>query len=141
MIDFETHRLRFEYGDKDWMIQLWKGQYGMMFYGTEIGVYTKPKDRILMHYDAASDDEMLKMSLDFNVKYGDKWIKRFSRPYDKYWWCTGFLAGNKLDKFDEIKVDARITAKDKTMLKGIKSALKKNDISYTTSGRNVYFSF
>ncbi len=140
-ITFETHRLRFEYEDKDWMIQLWKGQYGLLFYGTEVGVYTKPKDREIMHYDAASDDERLEMSLDFNVKYGNKWVKRFSRPYDEYWWCTGFLAGNKRGEYDDMRIDMRITAKDKTMLKGIKKALKANEISYTSKGLNVYFSF
>ena len=33
-------RLRFNYGGKDWMIQLWKGQYGWLLVGTEIGLYT-----------------------------------------------------------------------------------------------------
>lgn len=141
LITFDTRRLRFEYKGKDWMIQLWKGQYGMLFYGTEVGVYTKPKDRDLMHYDAASDSERLDMSLDFNVKYGEKWIKRFSRPYDSYWWCTGFLAGNRRGQFDDMRIDMRITAKDKTMLKGIKNALKENKISYKVKGLDVYFSF
>lgn len=141
LITFDTVRLRFEYGKKDWMIQVWKGQYGMLFYGTEVGVYTKPKDRDIMHYDAASDSERLSMSLDFNVKYGNRWVKRFSRPYDEYWWCTGFLAGNRRDEYDDMKVDLRITAKDKKMLSGIKTALKENKLSYTVKGLDVYFSF
>ena len=141
LITFDTHRLRFEYNNKDWMIQLWKGQYGLLFYGTEVGIYTKPKDREIMHYDAADDSERLGMSLDFNVKYNGKWVKRFSRPYSEYWWCTGFLAGNKRGKFDDMKIDMRITAKDKKMLSGIKKALKENEFSYKTKGLNVYFSF
>lgn len=141
LITFDTVRLRFEYGKKDWMIQVWKGQYGMLFYGTEVGVYTKPKDRDIMHYDAASDSERLNMSLDFNVKYGNRWVKRFTRPYDAYWWCTGFLAGNKRDKFDELRIDLRVTAKDSVMLKGIKKALNDNKISCTVKGLDVYFSF
>ena len=86
LIDFDTVRLRFEYQNKDWMIQLWKGQYGLIFYGAEVGIYTKPKDRKLMHYDCASDDEMLKMSMDFLEYKNGKWTKRFTRPYGYYWW-------------------------------------------------------
>ncbi len=141
LINFETKRLRFEYGNKDWMIQLWKGQYGLLFYGAEVGVYTKPKDRELMHYDAASDEEMLKMEMTFNYKRNGEWVKRFTRPYDEYWWCTGFLAGNKQGDFSGIKIDMRITAKNSTMLAKIKSALSANKISYASKGLDVYFSY
>lgn len=141
LINFETARLRFEYEDKDWMIQLWRGQYGLIFYGAEVGVYTKPKDRSIMHYDCASDDEMLKMSMVFKEKKSGKWVERFTRPYGYYWWCTGFLPGNKYGKFDTLQLDMRITAKDYTMLEGIKSALESNKYAYTVSGLDVYFSF
>ncbi len=141
LIDFDTVRLRFPYKDKDWMIQVWKGQYGLIFYGAELGVYTKPKDRKLMHYDCASDSEMLRMSMVFNEKRGGVWQQRFTRPYGYYWWCTGFLPGNKLGDYSGISLDIRITAKDYDMLAGIKSALESNNLSYTASGLNVYFTF
>ncbi len=140
-IDFDTVRLRFPYGDKDWMIQLWKGQYGLIFYGAEVGVYTKPKDRVLMHYDCATDDEMLKMSMVFNEYKNGKWQKRFTRPYGYYWWCTGFIPGNKFGDFSVLKLDMRITAKDYDMLSGIKTALEANNISYRVSGLDLYFTF
>lgn len=140
-IDFDTVRLRFPYGDKDWMIQLWKGQYGLIFYGAEAGVYTKPKDRVLMHYDCATDDEMLKMSMVFNEYKNGSWQQRFTRPYGYYWWCTGFIPGNKLGDFSVLKLDMRITAKDYDMLRGLKGALEENNISYTVSGLDVYFTF
>ncbi len=142
-IDFDTVRCRFDYNDKNWMIQLWKGQYGLIFYGAEVGVYTKPKDRELMHYDCASDSEMLKMSMTFIEKekfFGRvKWEEKFTRPYGYYWWCTGFLPGNKYGKFDELKLDMRITMKDYEMLSGFTGALKENGISYTVRGLDVYF--
>ena len=40
-----------------------------------------------------------------------------------------------------MRIDMRITAKDKTMLKGIKNALKENKLSYKVKGLDVYFSF
>ena len=134
-------RLRFNYGGKDWMIQLWKGQYGLIFYGAEVGVYTKPKDRVLMHYDCATDEEMLKMSMVFNEYKNGKWQQRFTRPYGYYWWCTGFVPGNKFGDFSGLSLDMRITAKDYDMLRGIKAALEENNVSYTVSGLNLYFRF
>ncbi len=146
MISFDTVRLKFDYDEKNWMIQLWKGQYGAAFYGAEIGVYNKPADRAIEHYDCVSDDERLKMSMDFyeykSSLFGeDGWEKQFSRPYDTYWWCTGFIPGNKAGNFGSLRVDARITAKDYDMLKGIKKALEENSIMYTTSGLNIYFTY
>lgn len=141
LIDFDTVRLRFEYEDKDWMIQLWKGQYGLIFYGAEVGIYTKPKSRKLMHYDCASDDEMLKMSMDFLEYKNGKWTRRFTRPYGYYWWCTGFIPGNKLGNYSGIGLDMRITAKDAVMLEGITTALKTNKISYKVEGLDVIFSY
>ena len=141
LIDFDTVRLRFEYGNKDWMIQLWKGQYGLVFYGAEVGVYTKPKDRSVMHYDCASDDEMLKMAMDFLEYKNGKWQRRFTRPYGYYWWCTGFIPGNKFGNFDVLGLDMRITAKDYEMLEGIKGALKANNIDYKVNGLDAIFSY
>lgn len=146
LISFDTVRLRFDYDNKDWMIQIWKGQYGALFYGAEIGVYTKPKDRDLMHYDCAEKEDYLKMSMDFyeykNRLIGkDEWVKQFSRPYDSYWWCTGFIPGNKLGNYSNLRVDARITMKDYTMLSAFKQALDENSITYSVSGLNVYLSY
>ena len=141
LIDFNTARLCFEYNDKDWMIQLWKGQYGLVFYGAEVGVYTKPKDRAVKHYDCASDDEMLKMSMDFFEYRNGSWKKRFSRPYGYYWWCTGFIPGNKRGDYSGLRLDMKITAKDYDMLEGIKGALKANNISYKVEGLGVIFSY
>ena len=42
MMYYDTVRTTFEYGGKEWMIQTWKGQYGVMFVGGEVGVYTRP---------------------------------------------------------------------------------------------------
>lgn len=146
LIDFDTMRLKFDYQDKKWMIQLWKGQYGLLFYGAEVGVYTMPKDRVVEHYDCASDDEMLKMSMNFyeyeTKFFGDSgWEKKFSRPYGYYWWCTGFLPGSRYNKYHTFMLEMRITMKDSEMLNGVTAALKENGISYTVNGLDVMFTY
>ena len=48
---YDTVRIKFSYGtdekgrSKDYMLRLWKGQYGLMFIGSEIGFYEKNKDK------------------------------------------------------------------------------------------------
>lgn len=139
-IYMDTMRCKFEYGDKDWMIQFWKGQYGFLFVGHEIGVYTKPKSRDNDHYDAASNEDALYMSMT-GYRKGEE---LYTREYGKYWWCTGFVPG-KLDNFSdrsELELKCRITMKDYSMLIGFCSALKENGLvlgeNYTTSGLDVF---
>ena len=62
----ETLRIKFPYKDKDWMIQVWKGQYGLVLIGAEVGVYTKPKDRKIEHYDCAADEDKLRMEMEMD---------------------------------------------------------------------------
>lgn len=142
-IYMDTMRLKFEYGGKDWLIQFWKGQYGYLFIGNEIGVYTKPKDRAVDHYDAASNNDALFMSMT-GYRNGEE---MYTREYGKYWWCTGFVPG-RLESFadrSEISVTCRITAKDYAMLVSICGALKENGMvlgeNFTTSGLDVYITW
>ena len=141
-IYMDTMRCKFEYADKDWLIQFWKGQYGLMFVGHEIGVYTKPKDREVEHYDAMTenDENALYMSM---TGYRDG-EELYTRDYGRYWWCTGFVPGT-LDKFSdrsELSLKARITMEDYKMLLAFCGALKENGMvmgeNFTTSGLDVF---
>ncbi len=145
-IDFDTVRFKFDYKDKNWCVQIWKGQYGLLFYGAEIGVYNKPTDRKIAHYDSVSDADRLQMSMDFyeyekSLFTKGEWTKKFSRPYDYYWWCTGFIPGNRNNEFDKLRVDARITAKDYDMLSALTNAIKKEGIEYKIKGLDVILTY
>ncbi len=140
---YDTIRCKFRYEDKDWLIQLWKGQYGLVFLGAEIGVYTKPIDRKQAHYDGASDEDMLYMSMSFYRKG----VERATREYAKYWWCTAFVPGT-LDSFrdrSELSMKCRITLKSKEMRDLFAASLEKNgfkqDKDFSVSGKDVYFSW
>lgn len=152
-IVIETCRIRFEdYDDRDWMIQLWKGQYGFVLYGAEIGIYTKPMDREIEHYDCATDDDMIQMEMTLYEKtdiLGQKtWVKTFSRPYSRQWWHTGFVWGNMMTRYDDdLKLQARLTMRDYEMLskcekafidQGFKKVDLKNLSSLLQSDGNVY---
>lgn len=137
---YDTMRCKFNYDNRDWLIQFWKGQYGFVFIGAEIGVYNKPMDRTTEHYDCASDEDSLFMSMTFYRK-GKEIL---TREYAKYWWCTGFVPG-KLDQFSdrsELSMRCRITCKDSDMLLAFCDSLKGNGLvfnkDFTTQGNDVF---
>ena len=89
------------------MIQPWKGQYGMVLYGAELGVYTKPETRVTPHYDCAADEDLLGMQM---TVYKDE-KEAFTMPYDMYWWITGFKLGALDNYTDMSKPHSQLTIK------------------------------
>ncbi len=142
-INYNTDRFKFRADGKDWMIQVWKGQYGLVFYGGEVGVYTKAIDNSVDHYDCAADEDMLRMSVNFYYfdKAKEQWEFRFERPYGLYWWCTGFKFGNNGYDFSVYRMDIRITMKSFDMLNALTAAMKEKGYEYTVNGLDVYFSW
>lgn len=154
-------RIRFSYENKDWMLQFWKGQYGFLLVGAEIGVYTAPlgtykKDKgAVNHYDCAGKEDWLNMQLDcyWSKNNNGHYQKIFTREYGKYWWATGFVKG-QLTKYTipktELKLKGRITFKSKEMANLFVYGLKEAgfvraigsdqlvDDSYYQSGADVW---
>ena len=156
-------RIRFDYDNKAYMIQLWKGQYGWVFVGAEIGVYTTDQFKTaqideagINHYNCADKSDWLNMSMDvfWDSNKNGSYDRIFSRPYTKYWWCTGFKFGT-LNRFSspitELIMKARITFKSATQASlfttgmrnaGFRSASAASSLSNDSiyqSGSDVYF--
>lgn len=85
---YDTKRIEFVYDNREWMVQIWKGQYGITS-GAEIGLYNRPVDRV-MQYDCADDEDLIEMQFDF---YNQNQFV-FSRGPEKHWWLTGFKIFN-----------------------------------------------
>lgn len=133
LLEYDYVRVHFTYEEKDWMVQLWKGQYGLLFYGSEIGIYTKKhsdkKDRLFTTYACASQEDWLKMEM---TLYHDKLLngnyeREFTRDYGDYWWCTGFKDGHLLveEPAKELRMTSRITFKDEEMTRLFVEGLKE----------------
>jgi hypothetical protein len=121
----------FDYGGKHWMIELWKGQYGLET-GCEIGIYTRPigstglgyalldatvgrrpGDGVPSHnlfYHCASDTDRLELSLTLR-RNG---TVLFTRGPQFHWWLTAFKWGVLSDP-EQLSVDVSITLKDDAM--------------------------
>lgn len=134
----------FEYKGKNWLIEVWKGQYGMTT-GCEIGIYSIDGPVIRLPggfnatlYKCADDDELLYMSASLR-KRGHVLFRRT----DYHWWLTGFILG-EFSEPEELSVDCSIRFPDREMTKAFAGAMKK--AGYTSdeikiSGNSVSFVF
>lgn len=90
MIDSEP--IYFDYGGRHWMIEFWKGQYGVTT-GAEVGIYVE-EDRgnerrpEKIFYKCVSEEEELPISM-ILYKNGKRLFQREKR----HWWLTGFKLG------------------------------------------------
>ena len=89
----------FDYNGKTWLIELWKGQYGINT-GCEIGIYQA--DRILQEnertstlFRSISDEELLPLSLHL-FRSGREIACRHAR----HWWLTAFSLGRYSENSD-----------------------------------------
>ncbi len=123
IIDCEP--IYFEYDNRKWLIEFWKGQYGITT-GCEIGIYAADDPDIKTEYfngtfyECAGEEDLLSISFEM-TKNGKKLIKR----KDVHWLLTGFKLG-EFSEPGELSVFISIKLKDKVMrdefIGGLKSA-------------------
>lgn len=160
LLEYDYIRVFFTYEDKDWMLQMWKGQYGLIFYGGEVGIYNRPHvDDGLSEwtfFNCPAEEDWLGMEMTlWHEQLDGSWVREFTREYDKYWWCTGFKNGHLRDvePADELRLTGRITFKDEEMAKivsegllacGFKKSDSKDDLKIDriyTEGSDVYYNW
>ncbi len=147
----------FDYAGKHWMIELWKGQYGLET-GCEIGVYNRPigstspvyalLDATVgvrpgdpnpshnLFFDCANDNELLVMASTL-YKNGQE---LFFRGPEKHWWLTGFKWG-VYSRPQELTMDVSITCLDATMCAALVNALQGMGYSVNVFSTTVSFRF
>ncbi len=142
---YDTVRLEFNYDGYDWLVQFWKGQYGLVLLGAEAGVYYKDENDTSSHYVCTDNSKRLKIG----YTCYNKGEVLFERDYQDTWWLTGFVPG-RLDKFgdrSQMKMKIRVSLKDAEMTQAFVGALEENGFkqgnavqseTYYTSGNDVY---
>jgi len=122
----------FDYDDKRWMIELWKGQYGIMT-GAEIGLYNSSNsawnsaanasssvakgvvsgvaaavnDRMPDHmrfFHCATNPERLRMQFKLSGANGPL----FTRGPERHWWLTGFRWGEFTQNNSSLVMEVQI---------------------------------
>ena len=123
IIDCEP--IYFEYENKKWLIEFWKGQYDLTT-GGEIGIYTDEiMDRSIVDavkgdfYNSASNEDRLEMA--FSLKKKGRTL--FTRQ-GKHWWLTGFRLG-EFSEPSELTMNLNITFKNEFMRDAFINGLKQ----------------
>ena len=92
---FDCFPVYFNYRGKTWLLEFWKGQYGITV-GGEIGLYhadhiVKPEDYQETHFEAVSLLELLDFGLYLRTKKGKLLDYR-----KKHWWLGAFQVGKHI---------------------------------------------
>lgn len=127
----DSEPIYFYYDGRNWLIEFWKGQYGMTT-GSEVGIYAKEGAKLdnpsAAVYESASNKDRLFIS--FNLIKNRE--KLFTRT-DKHWWLTGFILG-EFSQPSELNMQILITFKSNDMRDAFIKGLKK-----TGYKENEYF--
>lgn len=113
-IIFDCLPVYFDYGGKTWLIEFWKGQYGINI-GGEIGVYAsgrilKPQEYKEAMFESITDEQLIPMSIKLS-KRGEALFEIERR----HWWLTGFCTGRYCEP-EELSMKASLTFPDQAML-------------------------
>lgn len=138
---FDCEPLYFTYNKRSYLLEVWKGQYGMTT-GAEIGFYVAEGEEKehpeKLFYRSVSDEEMLPM------RFVLKKQGRILMIRDEiHWWLTGFVLGEFSER-EELKMDVTIGFLDSRMRNAFVRALLRAGYrreELAVNGRNVSFCF
>lgn len=146
IFDYET--IYFDYNAKTWLIEIWKGQYGINT-GCELGIYcadkiVPPDEYRSTHFHAVAARDMLDISLQLNQQ-------SLSKPQDytelgfrndRHWWLTIFKMGI-FTKPQDTSVNISIRFQNYPMMRSFLDSFRET-LPYTPCkvyGLTVYFTF
>lgn len=135
LYNYRTRRIKFDYAGKEWMIQMWKGNY-LVTNGGEVGIYYREPGSIGTYYDVVSDEDRLPMSL--KIMHGYDTL--IDIPETLHWWVNGFKMGKRMYSPHSLTLISTIQFKDEEMLQAFLGGVDKNiyhDINYTVDGLTV----
>lgn len=131
----------FTYNNKEWLVQLWKGQYDLTM-GCEMGLYVTNGQVINIPnkfngklYKAVPDEEMVDMKFILK-KNGQELFKRM----DKHWWLTGFRVGEYVEP-EDLTMEVSLRFKDKPFCDAFVNELDKLGYEYIQRDSRVDFTF
>ncbi|RDU24029.1 DUF4474 domain-containing protein [Anaerosacchariphilus polymeriproducens] len=95
---FDCEPIHFEYDEKLWLVEFWKGQYGLTA-GAEVGIYNRKKstDGIINKnvYKSLNEDDFLPIGMTIwnkeNILFEQK---------KRHWWLANFAVGEFVDPQD-----------------------------------------
>lgn len=137
---FDREPIYFNYQQRTWLIQFWKGQYGINT-GGEAGIYysdsiVPPDLRNFTFFQAVENKDMLPISIQL-IK-GDQTIGMMRK---KHWWLTIFSLGDYCEP-SELHLNICLSFPNKEMMNAFVSALLEKGYhpeSLSICGTKVHF--
>lgn len=137
---FDCEPVYFDYDNRTWLIEMWKGQYGLNT-GGEVGIYRadsllNPGERRTAVFHSISDEELFPISLGL---YRDG--KKLFSHMGKHWWQTGFCVGQYSEP-EELAMQVSITFPEEEMLQSFVEGLQNlgyRDCEICIGCRTVFF--
>lgn len=131
---YDCFPVYFDYNGKSWLIEFWKGQYGINV-GSEIGIYNvnhivPEEKRKTTHYQAAEDDELLDMAF---VLY-ENGIRSYTWG-QRHWWLAAFKTG-EFKQPSQLRLRLRIIFPNVDMAMAFVGGLKHGGYPIASLERN-----
>lgn len=146
VFDYET--IYFDYDDRTWLVEMWKGQYGILS-GCELGIYyadriVPPEKYAVTLFKAVESNDMLPIALKLNrhPSRRDLQYARLGQMRSRHWWLTIFSMGT-FSKPSQLFVNTSIRFKNREMLHCFMERFREAfpDTAYKVNGLTVYFTF
>lgn len=139
---FDCEPVYFDYDNRTWLIEFWKGQYGINV-GGEIGIYCadkllSPEEYKSAWFHSVSDEELLPFSMEVYVKG-----KPLFEVKKLHWWLAGFSMGRFAEPRD-ILMRASVTFPNERMQECFAGALLRKGYGRDEliwAGRTLIFYF
>lgn len=145
IFDYET--IYFNYNSKTWLIEIWKGQYGIST-GCELGIYCSdsilsPKEYKSELFHAVAANDMLNISLQLNqISPHSQQLTELAFQTQKHWWLTVFKPGT-YTKPKNLSLSIGLHFKNYAMLHSFYESLLQTlpHIHCRISGLSIYFTY
>lgn len=118
---FDCEPIYFTYQNRTWLIEFWKGQYGINV-GSEVGVYyadtiLSPDEFAQTIFHSVPDEKLLTLRME--LFYRDMRLFSIRRPH---WWLTGFYMGTYCEP-EDLTIRASVTCTDNCMVQSFVEGL------------------
>lgn len=118
---FDCEPIYFDHDGRTWLIEFWKGQYGINT-GAEIGIYyadriLAPREYSRARFNSVPDEQMLPLQMELR-RQGESLFTL----QELHWWLTGFRMGVFCSP-GELELEAALTIPDDEMLQSFVGGL------------------
>lgn len=143
---FQCEPFYFYYDNKEWLLEFWKGQYGITT-GAEVGLYYREKKSLSGAEGKRRETALFRAANEKDMPYVSiRLLKKDTvlfRRNGRHWWLTGFVPG-EFSKPKKLILEAKVSFKAVGMAQAAAKAIRQAGYEsgqVTLLENHVYFYF